>query len=430
MTRKTLNRVHVIRNLHDRKIKQADAARQLGVGTRQVKRLLFRYKTGGDVGLNSRRIGKPSNNLLNEAIRVLALGLIKDHYHDFGPTFACEKLRECHDLSLSVETVRKLMIAEDFWQPRVRKCKKHHQRRERRSRRGELVQIDGSPHKWFEERAPACTLLVFIDDATSELLHLYFVESETTEAYMTSLRDYLGEHGRPVALYSDCHSVFRVNTGEEPGLTQFGRALQTLDIVAIHAHSPQAKGRVERANLTLQDRLIKEMRLQHISDMEAGNKFLKGFMADHNKRFSVPAREAENAHRNVLHSPDELDLVFSLHHQRTISKNLEVQYKKRIFQIQTPGSGDTMQKAKLTVCESLTGEITLLYKGRRLSCKEFNRFQKAKQQQPRVDSKELNSVVTLATKLVSSTKPTPNQPWKNTPLNPENILSDSCSVPT
>jgi hypothetical protein len=419
LSKKSLNRLHVIRNTDQGLIRQAEAARQLNLSTRQIKRLLVRYRQQGPAGLISRHIGRPGNHRLSAAVRDQAVMLIRSHYHDFGPTLAREKLRERHDLMLSVESTRQLMMAAGLWRSRTRKAAPYHPRRERRARRGELIQIDGSPHDWFEGRAPACTLLVFIDDATGALMHLRFVAAETTEAYMTALRSYLQLHGRPVALYSDCHSVFRVNC-EEPGLTQFGRALDTLQIEAIHATSPQAKGRVERANQTLQDRLVKELRLQGINDWQAGNDFLKTFKSDFNQRFAVTARDPEDAHREVLHSAAELDLVLARHTRRQISKDLEVQYHNRIYQIQCATPGYTMQRAKLTVCETFDGEVVLLYKGRRLP---YTVLGKEHQQRQRINAKQLNQVVDNTRKPTAPYKPKANHPWRTMPIAPSRASS-------
>ena len=186
LSKKSLNRLPVIRDLEQGHIRQAEAAKQLRLSVRQIRRLLTRYRRDGEAGLTSQRLGHPSNNRLDADIRAQALNLIQTHYHDFGPTLACEKLTERHRLSLSVETTRQLMISAGLWRSKGRKPKRHHPRRERRARFGELIQIDGSPHDWFEGRAPKCTLLVLIDDATGQLMHLRFVEAETTEAYMAS----------------------------------------------------------------------------------------------------------------------------------------------------------------------------------------------------------------------------------------------------
>jgi len=288
MSHKELDRLEIIQAVAGKQLKQLEAARRLGLSVRQVKRLVQRYRDEGAAGLVSRRRGRRANNALADGVRQAVLALVRKHYADFGPTLACEKLAERHGHLLSVETLRQWMIADGLWAPKRRRQARIHPRRPRRPCLGELVQIDGSPHDWFEGRGPRCTLIVFIDDATGRLMALRFAPAETTQAYMETLAQHLEQHGRPVALYSDKHSIFRVNRPDREGeLTQFSRALKTLDIAPIHANSPQAKGRVERANQTLQDRLVKELRLRGIDDIDAANDFLPAFMADYNARFAV-----------------------------------------------------------------------------------------------------------------------------------------------
>ena len=365
LSRQELDRAGVIEAVAAKRLRQAQAAEQLGISVRQVKRLVQRYRAGGAGALASRRRGRPSNHRLPEALRVQAVALVREHYGDFGPTLAHEKLTDIHGLACSVETLRQWMIAEELWRPRPRKRARIHQRRVRRPARGELVQIDGSPHAWFEDRAAPCTLIVFIDDATGELLALRFVPAETTQAYMQTLQGYLAAHGRPVALYSDKHSIFRVNHPERDGeLTQFSRALKTLDIEAIHANTPQAKGRVERANQTLQDRLVKELRLQGVSDMDTANAFLPAFIRAYNARFAIAPRCDVDAHRDVLHDTEELALILSLQHTRRLSKNLTVQFQRREYQLRGQGQGYRLRGAAVTVSQAFDGRITILHKGR------------------------------------------------------------------
>ena len=242
-----------------------------------------RYEAGGPAGLVSARRGRPSNNRLDEGLASRALALIQQRYSDFGPTLACEKLREVHGVSLSKETIRKLMTEASLWKARRQRAAQIHQPRNRRACVGELIQIDGSDHAWFEERAEACTLLVYIDDATSRLMQLHFVPTESTFAYFEATRAYLERHGKPVAFYGDKASVFRCTQESAEsgrGFTQFGRVLYELNIDSWCANSSQAKGRVERANLTLQDRLVKELRLRGISSQKAANAYAPRFVAD------------------------------------------------------------------------------------------------------------------------------------------------------
>ena len=368
MSQKELDRLEVIQRVVSKQLRQRQAAGQLMLSIRQVKRLVHRYREQGAAGLVSRHRGKRPGNAIPEALRKEILRLIRTQYGDFGPTLAAEKLHERHGHRLSAETLRQWMIADGLWQPKSRKRAQIHPRRPRRPCRGELVQIDGSPHDWFEGRGPRCTLIVFIDDATGELMALRFAPAETTWAYMQTLQAYLNQHGRPVALYSDKHSIFRINHPEHKGeLTQFSRALKTLDIAPIHANTPQAKGRVERANQTLQDRLVKEMRLRAISDIDTANTFLRAFIEHYNQRFAVAPQNPNDAHRSVLHSERELALTLCLHHTRTLSKNLSFQFKNCEYQIQRRGPGYSLRNSRVTVCEALDGTVTVLYQGGTLS---------------------------------------------------------------
>ena len=322
------DRVAVVRGVVERRLRQSEAARRLGLSVRQVKRLARRYRERGAAGLASGRRGRRPNNAIDPAVRGEVLDLVRERYPDFGPTFACEKLVEVHGHRLSAETLRGWMIADGLWRPKARREVREHPSRPRRECLGDLVQIDGSPHDWFEGRGPRCTLIVYADDATSRLLATGFHPAETTEAYMTTTRAHFAAHGRPVAYYSDRYGVFRINRRDREGEpTQFVRALRTLDVESIHAGSPQAKGRVERADLTPQDRLVKEMRLRGICGIEAGNAYLPAFMADYNRRFGVAPRNPADAHRAVLHDERELDLILCPQHPRKVTGNLSISFE-------------------------------------------------------------------------------------------------------
>ncbi len=416
MSTRELTRAETMQRLKDRTLTQLEAAARLNLCVRQVKRLWRAYQQGGPKALISRKRGRPGNRRLPPELRARALTLIHSHYADFGPTLAHEKLTEVHGLPLSVETVRQVMIADGLWQPRRRKAKAVHPLRERRACRGELVQIDGSPYDWFEGRAPACTLLVFIDDATGELLELYFTPAETTFSYFAGTRRYLIRHGKPVAFYSDQHGIFRVNQPQAvsgDGLTQFGRAMQELDIQILCASSPQAKGRVERAHQTLQDRLVKELRLRGIAGIEPANAFLPTFLADFNARFALPPRSPHDAHR-PLASSDHLDRVFTLQCTRTLSTNLTLQYDRVIYQIQAPGTILALRKAQVLVREDPQGAITIEYKGRPLTYSVYTR--QARQAEV-VTTKTLDE--TLKSPLPGKERtpyvPPPDHPWRNYP---------------
>lgn len=392
--------------LEDKRLTQKEAAQMLRISIRQVKRLWRAYRQKGAQGLVSARRGQPSNNRLEADVVQQALDLIKQRYEDFGPTLAHEKLTEVHGLELSRESVRKLMIREQIWKARRAKKPVIHQMRQRRACFGELVQIDGSQHAWFEERGPKCTLLVFVDDATGLLLELWFVPQETFFAYCQAARHYFERYGKPVAFYSDKHGVFRVNQeqtlGLGSGLTQFGRAMQELDIQIICADSPQAKGRVERVNQTLQDRLVKELRLEGICDIETGNAYLAQYREVFNRRFAVEPRSQHDAHRPLL-KKENLDQILTHQEPRSLSKNLTLQYQKVIYQIQTQRPGYALRKAQVTVCENQKGDIQILYQGRPLT---YSLYHKPARQSEVVDSKSLDR------QLSQAKPPAADHPWR------------------
>lgn len=413
MSHRELDRVGVIRKVVDGELVQRAAALHLSLSVRQVKRLVSAFRVEGAAGLASRHRGRPSNNRIAASVRDHFIRLVRAHYEDFGPTLAHEKLVEQHGFDHSVETLRAWMIAEGLWQPKRRRRGAIHQSRPRRPCRGELVQIDGSPHAWFEDRGPRCCLIVFIDDATSELGALRFVPAETTQAYMEALEDYLSAYGRPVALYSDRHSIFRVNHADREGeLTQFSRALKTLDIGAIHANTPQAKGRVERANQTLQDRLVKELRLRGISDINAANAFAAEFIADYNRRFAKPPQSPTDAHRPVLHDPSELALILTIHHARKLSKNLTCQFHNREYQITGQGKGYRLRGSLVKLCEGFDGTVTVLSKGRQLP---FRLLAEGEPPIPIEDEKSVHNRIDQIQQQQAAKpayKPPPDHPWK------------------
>ena len=407
------DRAGVIGQVAEKRLRQSEAAERLGLSVRQVKRLLARYRERGPSGLVSGRRGKPSNNAIAEAARREAMELVRERYPDFGPTFAREKLVEDHGYRLSVETLRRWMIADGLWRAKTRREVRTHQSRPRRECLGDLVQIDGSPHAWFEDRGPECVLIVYVDDATTRLLATGFFAEETTAAYMETTRAHLAARGRPVAYYSDRHSVFRVNKKDrEDELTQFSRALRTLDIAAIHARSPQAKGRVERANKTLQDRLVKEMRLRGISDMAAGNAYLPEFMADFNRRFAVAPRNPEDAHRAVLRDAAELDLIFCEHHRRKLTKNLTIRFECREYQVTGRGKGYRLRGAEVTVCKAFDGSVAVLREGRELPVRLLA---EGGEPIPLEDGKTVRGRVDAAKaeqRARPAYKPPPDHPWR------------------
>jgi len=408
-----IDRLGVMEQLVHGHLKQHDAASQLGLSVRQIKRLLKRYRARGAAGLVSGHKGRPANNRIPAEVRASALATIRKDYRDFGPTLAHEKLTELHGLSCSREAVRTWMVEEGIWTSRRKQRRKNHPPRPRRPRRGELIQIDGSPHHWFEDRGPYCTLIVFIDDATGDLLGLRLFPSETTEAYMTTLRNYLGEHGRPVALYSDRHAIFRDNRNDgDLRITQFGRALETLGIDSVHARTPQAKGRVERANQTLQDRLVKELRLEGIHDIESANVFLERYRAQYNQRFSVPPKDGVDAHRAVQHDAEALDLILSHQEPRVVSKDLVVRFENVRHLLLGIGAGHRLKGRKVIVCRRLDGTLAFLWNGKPLDHRVLD---VGEQMAPVVDEKSVNEQVDLALQRQRrrrKTIPAPDHPWR------------------
>lgn len=397
MTMRALDRMKVIQALVDGNLRPKLAAERLGLTVRQVRRLANRYREEGPSGLVSRRCDRPSNNHKAADISGLALSVIRERYADFGPTFAAEKLREHHGLVLSKETVRKLMMDAGLWITRRLRSPKIYQPRNRRQCVGELIQIDGSDHRWFEERGPACTLLVYIDDATSRLMHLHFTYSESTFSYFEATRGYLERHGKPQAFYSDKASVFRINNPAANGgvgHTQFGRAMYELNIEGICANSSQAKGRVERANLTLQDRLVKEMRLLGISTMAAANVYAPTFMIDFNARFAKPPRNDFDANR-ALREDENLDLIFTVRVPRRVTHNLTLQYDKTIYLLTDTPSTRAVIGKYVEVYEYPDGRIEPRANGAALPHTIYDRLSEVDQGAV-VENKRLGHVLQVA----------------------------------
>ena len=422
MSKQELSRTQVMRQLDEGRIQQRQAAEQLNLSVRQVKRLLKNYRRFGDPGLLSKKRGRPSHHQLDPQTKHTALELLQGRYADFCPTFAHEKLTEVHHLDLGRETVRGLMIHAGLWHPRRTHKPVIHPLRERRARLGELVQIDGSPFAWFEDRAPACTLLVYIDDATGRLVELFFTEAESTFSYFEAAEHYFKHAGKPLAFYSDKLGVFRINHPNAlsgSGLTQFGRAMEQLDIEVICANTPQATGRVERANPTLQDRLPKEMRLRGISTMAEGNAYLPKFIADFDARFAVAPRDPEDAHRPLL-PKDNLARILTVQETRVLSKNLTLQYHNVIYQIQTPRPTYALRNATVIVCENRHGEIAVEYKGKPLA---YTVYRPAPRQAQVVASKQIAMKLDGLTAPAKSTKkrkphiPPPDHPWRRFQIN-------------
>jgi transposase len=415
MSIKETERLKVLLQLQQKIFSQKQAAEMLGLTTRHVRRLLHRYEQHGAAALGSKKRDKPSNHQLPKEIKEYVLAIIKERYSDFGPTLAHEKIREQHKVRISLRSVRRLMIVNGLWTENKVKKRRVYQLRERRSQEGELVQKDGSPHDWFEGRGPICCLIHCVDDATGKILAALFAPSECLWGYYDLMRIYFKTHGKPKVFYNDKHGVFKVNKKEAlsgNGLTQFGRAMKELGIGVIFANTPQAKGRIERSNRTLQDRLVKELRLRNISTIEEANKYLPSFIEGYNKRFAVVPKNPSNAHTPLLDT-ENLDLILTKKDERHLSKNLTFQYNNVIYQIQTERETYALKKAKVIVRESRDGSIKVYYKNKELV---YTTYRYQEKQGQVVDSKTLNTVVDelleSASKKRAPYKPSLDHPWR------------------
>jgi transposase len=399
-------RSFVVRQVCEGLLSQRVGAERLCVSVRQVKRLVRAWRGSGDAGLVSRQRGRVSPRRLAGPLRARIEVLLKDKYPDFGATLAAEKLVELEGICVSRETVRRLQIGLGLARVRRRRGKRVHPPRERRARFGELIQIDGSPHAWFEDRGPRCTLIVFIDDATSRLTALHFAAVETTKAYLGALRAHVLAHGRPLAFYSDRHGIFRVNAKEAAsgdGFTEFGRVAERLRIELIQALTPQAKGRVERANQTLQDRLVKELRLRAISDIAGAQAFAGAFMDIWNAKFARPPLDPASAHRPWTGSPEALDEALARREERTLSKALTFSAGGKVYCIKTHGPGTALRGARVTLLHFQDGSLRIDYKNRSLP---YTPFKTLPGPSPAEDEKTLDARMT-ALIAASDTQPPP-----------------------
>lgn len=361
---------HYFEQVKSKSINLLTAAGFIRLSYRQTKRLWKQYKTLGIEGLTSKKRGKPSNRRIPKEHRDEIAGIIASKYPDFKPELATEKLAELDGIVLSSETIRQIMIEYKIWFPRKGRAPVH-PRRERRACFGELVQTDASDHIWFEDRGPKCHLYIIIDDATSEVLDGYFEKEETTEGYFRLFESYIQKYGLPVSIYSDKRGVFKVNQGRKRGLTQFGRAMKELGVGIIYAHSAPAKGRVERVFETFQDRLVREMRLQNISTIEEGNAYLTTYLPKHNLKYGVKPRNSYNAHL-PLNNNKNLKYILCLKYKRIVSKNLEVNYGNKIYQIEDDKTTQHLRKTKIDVIKTLDGEIRFEHRGKNIKFREYN----------------------------------------------------------
>jgi len=372
MSKKERRRLVVLSQLQGGKVSLVKAAELLGLSYRQMKRVWSRYQREGDGGVVHQLRGRQSNRQAVQGVEDRAVQLYREKYADYGATLAAECLASEDELSVPVSTLRRWLQRAGLWERR-RSRKPHRRHRARREHCGELVQMDGSHHDWFEGRRGWAVLMVMIDDATGRVFARFF-ENESWHSAATILRGYVQQQGLPRALYVDQHGIYRADreanvqevlAGKEPQ-TQFGRALAELGVELILARSPQAKGRVERMNGTLQDRLVKALRRSQIRDLEQANTFLEAtFLPKFNAQFEVPAAKPANVHQS-LQADCDLGRVLSLQEQRVVQNDWTVRWKNGFLQLEESANTAVRPRQRVTVCETIEGHLRLFVGDREL----------------------------------------------------------------
>ncbi len=382
LSQKELKKLHVIRKVLDRVVKQIEAAEMLSLSDRQIRRLIKRVKVEGDAGMGHKLRGKASGRKLPMKIRDKVIKLYRGKYKGFGPTLAAEKLHEMEDIRISDETLRLWLIESGDWK-KVRKARGHRQWRERKHYFGEMIQMDGSHHDWFEGRGPKCVLMGYIDDATGNVFGR-FHKYEGTIPAMDSFKRYAKKYGLPMSVYLDKHTTYKSPAklsvkdaidGTEP-MSEFERAMKALGVKVIHAHSPQAKGRIERLFRTFQDRVIKEMRLRGISTIEEANKFLAVYLPLYNRKFRVKPRQEDNLHREIPKGI-KLDSILCIKTERVLRNDATVAHNGNLYQIM-----DKTDAKRVMVEEKINGKMDITHKGIRLRYKEITERPQREQKKP------------------------------------------------
>lgn len=359
ITMTEIKQSRILEQLVRKEISTAAAAAGLGVSTRQVRRKLKVFLEEGTFGLIHKNRGKTSPRKLKTRKKNRIIKIIKENYPDFGPTFATEKLAENHDIIIHPESLRRIMIAAGIWQKR-KKRNTHRKWRKPMDNRGAMAQLDGSEHDWFEGRGERCTLLKFADDATSEYLWMEFAKSESTHSVMTATKHYFEKHGKPLSIYADCGKTFRVNINNPDGerSTQYKRALKDLGVTLKNAYSPQAKGRIERSFQTDQDRLVKELRLHNISNIEDANSFLMNYyMPKYSKKYAKKPDLPADLHQSIVGY--DLNHIFSVRSERQLHNDFTVHYKNRLFQLTKHQPTLLCKNDRIMIFENLNGQISL-----------------------------------------------------------------------
>ena len=408
MTNKELIRYEIVSSLIEKKINGAAAARQLNLSIRQVKRIKIRVKKQGAKGVIHKLRGAPSNRKIDQKLKAKTIKYLQNHYSDFKPTLACEKLSELQGINLGVTTIRNIMISEKLFAPkRRRKNKEYRAWRPRKEYFGEMQQFDGCYFPWLENRAPECCLLASIDDATGKPTGLEFRENESVKNVFGFWKRYIKEHGKPIAIYLDKYSTYKINhksaLDNSELLTQFQRAARDLGIELITAHSPQAKGRVERLFDTLQDRLVKELRLRGINDLNTANRFLKEcYRHDFSQRFSVAPVKREDLHKPLTEIEQRnLDKIFSVQSKRKVGNDFTIRFKDSWYQLDEIQPATVCRKDAVLIEERLDSGIHISLHDKYLN------FQKLPKRPEKVKMKILALAATKST-----WKPPLNHPWR------------------
>lgn len=399
LSMKEIKQISIFDKLKNDEITKTAAAKALGITKRWVQTKFKRYLEHGSAGIVHRNRDKPSKRAWNKEQKEFAMSLFDGPFKGFGPTFASQKLSEIHGIKVHKDVLRTAMIKHGHWDGKKRKIK-HRSQRERKGHYGEMVQLDGSPHDWFEGRGPKCTLINFVDDATSKISFMALAENESCESVMKSFRRYIELNGVPKQLYVDYGSTFSVNTGNpnRDKITQFERACKELGVDIAYANSPQAKGRVERSHGTHQDRLIKELRLAGISTIEQANEFiLNTYLPSHNQRFAVPAAKQGDVHMpaNIFN----LDMIFCLKAERKLQNDFTILYKNRVLQLTGQQYAVVRPKEVITIHENFSGLLILYIRGIRLNYVELEQRPKKPEENFIVKDRVYH-------------KPAANHPWR------------------
>jgi len=415
MSRKEIDRASVLDQVAAKMQTQVSASVKLGITDRHLRRILKNYNRFGPEALIHGLRGKRSNRATPQDKLDEAIKLVEDKYWDFGPTFAAEKLLENHGVKIDHDVLRYEMAKTGLWTIKERK-QKHRSWRERKEHFGQMVQFDGSHHAWFELRGAICCLLASKDDATNTI-YAHFTEHEDIAGVYTFWIEYIEKYGKPKSIYLDRGSVYKVNRKtvfDDPAVTtQFERVCKELNIEVIHANSPQAKGRIENGFGTLQDRLVKELRLRNIGNITKANEYLKEeFLPKYNKQFSLPAKEQGDLH-TALNSSEDLNKIFTVRSERLVNNDFTIRFKSQWFQLDKTQSKTILQKSKVTIEEYLSGELKIRQKDNYLNFKEISKLDLETLRKQRKEEK----IYVLTSSPNKIYKPPANHPWRRQMMN-------------